>query len=72
MALEYHVYESTIDENSGSEMERLSHKSYPTYEEAIKALNLPGARGDGIDCWDGKQWHYDVEGEINDNVKSRS
>lgn len=60
--MEYFLYEETNDDSGGS-MERLHGIKADTFSQA-KAELEKNPRYLGIDCYDGKNWHYDVEGEV--------
>lgn len=59
----YLLYEETIDDGSGSVIERLHGLRVGTYEAAAAVL-LNNRRYSGIDCYDGKDWHHDVKGPV--------
>lgn len=59
----YYLYEETIDEGSGSSMERLHGVSADFFVDAQKLL-AENPRYSGIDYFNGSEWFYDVQREM--------
>jgi len=59
----YYLYEETVDDATGESVERLHGLSADTFAYARTMLD-DNPRYQGIDYWDGLNWHYDVRTEI--------